>query len=239
MPKVSKESAAHVEDHGPVEDRHEDLDGYTVNFVTIQRGRSTRPRCCTGCPDDSCQCPHWGYVFKGRITFSFADHEEVFEAGDAFYIPPGHVPRPRPAPSSSSSAPAGPADRDRRDDEERTSTRYGLEPFVLAVRLTCSYLRCRCRSRAANEHSDAAAQLGPRGNRRGVGLGFVLFVITLGFYGWYWAFKTQEETEAAHRRRARRCAGARDLDPDQPRQRLRHPVGDRKDVRESRQAVRR
>src|SRR6476646_2654035 len=38
-----------------------------------------------------------------------------------------------------------------------------------------------------------AAQLGPRGNRRGVGLGFVLFVITRGFYGWYWAFKTQEE----------------------------------------------
>lgn len=38
-----------------------------------------------------------------------------------------------------------------------------------------------------------AAQLGPRGHRRGIGLGFVLFVVTLGFYGWYWAFKTQEE----------------------------------------------
>ena len=24
--------------------------------------------------------------------FRFADHEEVFEAGDAFYLPPGHVP---------------------------------------------------------------------------------------------------------------------------------------------------
>jgi hypothetical protein len=35
MPKVSKESAAAVEQHGPVEDRHEDLDGYTVNFVSF------------------------------------------------------------------------------------------------------------------------------------------------------------------------------------------------------------
>ena len=46
-----------------------------------------------GLPDDRCHCPHWGYVFKGRLTFRFADHEEVFEAGDAFYLPPGHIPR--------------------------------------------------------------------------------------------------------------------------------------------------
>jgi hypothetical protein len=31
-------------------------------------------------------------VFKGRLTFRYADREEVFEAGDAFYAPPGHVP---------------------------------------------------------------------------------------------------------------------------------------------------
>ena len=45
-----------------------------------------------GLPGDSCQCPHWGYVLEGRLTFRFADREEVFEAGDAFYLPPGHVP---------------------------------------------------------------------------------------------------------------------------------------------------
>ena len=38
MPKVSMASAAHVEDHGTVVDRREDLDGYTVNFVTFRRG---------------------------------------------------------------------------------------------------------------------------------------------------------------------------------------------------------
>ena len=36
-------------------------------------------------------------------------------------------------------------------------------------------------------------QVGSRGHRRSVGLGIFLFVITLGFYGWYWAFKTHEE----------------------------------------------
>lgn len=45
-----------------------------------------------GLPDDCCQCPHWGYVLKGRLTMRFADHEEMCEAGDAFYAPPGHVP---------------------------------------------------------------------------------------------------------------------------------------------------
>ena len=26
------------------------------------------------------------------MTFRFGDREEVFEAGDAFYAPPGHIP---------------------------------------------------------------------------------------------------------------------------------------------------
>ena len=91
MPKVSKESASQVEDHGPVEDRHEDLDGYTVAFVSFRQDIDGTPML-KGLPDDRCQCPHWGYVLKGRMTMRFADHEEVFEAGDAFYAPPGHVP---------------------------------------------------------------------------------------------------------------------------------------------------
>ena len=35
MPKVSRESATNVEDHGPVQDRRDDLDDYTVNFLTF------------------------------------------------------------------------------------------------------------------------------------------------------------------------------------------------------------
>jgi hypothetical protein len=91
MPKVSKESASGGGDHGIVDDRSEDLEGYTINFVTFREDIDHSPLL-RGLPDDRCQCPHWGYVFKGRLTFRFGDREEVFEAGDAFYAPPGHVP---------------------------------------------------------------------------------------------------------------------------------------------------
>ena len=35
MPKVSKDSAAQIEDHGPVRDRHQDLDGYTITSFAL------------------------------------------------------------------------------------------------------------------------------------------------------------------------------------------------------------
>ena len=90
MPKVSRESAQ-VEDHGPVEDRHDDIEGYTVSFVSFREDIDATPLL-KGLPDDRCQCPHWGYLTKGRVTFRYGDRDEVFEAGDAFYTPPGHIP---------------------------------------------------------------------------------------------------------------------------------------------------
>jgi hypothetical protein len=93
MPKTSKETAR-VEHHGPVTDRHAELDGYTVNIVTFDQDIDTAPLL-KGLPGDACSCPHWGYVLKGRVSFTFTDREgeEVFEAGDAFYLPPGHIQR--------------------------------------------------------------------------------------------------------------------------------------------------
>jgi len=90
MPKVSNENAQ-VEDHGVVLDRRGEIDGYTVNIVEFRQDMDHTPLL-KGLPDDRCQCPHWGYVLKGRLTYRFADHDEVFEAGDAFYLPPGHIP---------------------------------------------------------------------------------------------------------------------------------------------------
>ncbi|MDX6667979.1 MAG: hypothetical protein QOK04_1359 [Solirubrobacteraceae bacterium] len=90
MPKLSKDTAQY-EDHGPVVECHADMDGYTVNFVTFKQDMDHTPML-KGLPDDKCQCPHWGYVLKGRLTFRSADGDEVFEAGDAFYLPPGHIP---------------------------------------------------------------------------------------------------------------------------------------------------
>lgn len=91
MPKVSRESAANVADMGLAEDRGEELDGYAVTFVTIRQDADLAPML-KGLPDDRCQCPHWGYVFSGTLTWRYADHEEVCEAGDAYYAPPGHTP---------------------------------------------------------------------------------------------------------------------------------------------------
>ena len=33
----------------------------------------------------------------------------------------------------------------------------------------------------------------PIGLPRGIGFGILLFIVTLGFYGWYWVYKTEEE----------------------------------------------
>ncbi|MFN8516115.1 MAG: hypothetical protein U0232_21710 [Thermomicrobiales bacterium] len=45
-----------------------------------------------GLPNDECQCPHWGYVIKGTLRYRSRDREEVFSAGDAYYVGPGHIP---------------------------------------------------------------------------------------------------------------------------------------------------
>jgi mannose-6-phosphate isomerase-like protein (cupin superfamily) len=91
MPKVSRDSATQGGDFGPVVDRHDQLEGYSVNFTTFNEDIDATPLM-KGLPDDRCQRPHWGYVINGKATFRYADREEVFEAGDAFYTPPGHVP---------------------------------------------------------------------------------------------------------------------------------------------------
>src|SRR5438067_8662110 len=91
VPKVSKENATKGGDHGVVVDRAEELDGYTVNFVTFRQDIDHGPFL-KGLPDDRCQCPHWGYVIKGKVTYHYGDHSETIEAGEAYFAPPGHTP---------------------------------------------------------------------------------------------------------------------------------------------------
>jgi len=91
MAKVSKETASDVREFGPVTDRREEMDGYTVEFVSFAAD-SNLDGPLQALPGGMCQCPHWGYVIAGRMRFVFGDEEEVYEAGDAFYQPPGHRP---------------------------------------------------------------------------------------------------------------------------------------------------
>lgn len=45
-----------------------------------------------GLPNDSCHCPHWGYIMQGAFRFIYDDgSEEVFREGEMFYAPPGHT----------------------------------------------------------------------------------------------------------------------------------------------------
>jgi hypothetical protein len=91
MPKVSKETASQVQEFGPVIDRREEMDGYTVDFISFGAD-SDLDEPLQALPGGACQCPHWGYVISGRMRFVFGDHEESYETGDAFYQPPGHRP---------------------------------------------------------------------------------------------------------------------------------------------------
>ena len=91
MPKFSKQTATNVKEMGPVTDRPMQLGNLTASITTFHADIDGTPMM-KGLPDDRCQCAHWGYVLKGKVTFRYAKGEEVFEAGDAFYTPPGHIP---------------------------------------------------------------------------------------------------------------------------------------------------
>jgi hypothetical protein len=91
MPKASKDTASQVEDMGVMVGHYEQLDGYTVGFEAFRDDADATPLM-KGLPDDRCQSPHWGYVVSGAVTFKYADHDETYESGDAYYAPPGHIP---------------------------------------------------------------------------------------------------------------------------------------------------
>ena len=92
MPNASKTTTSeHIEVEG-YEGHFEDFGPYTVGFERYTADADLAPFF-VGLPDDRCQCPHMGYVVKGKVKFTFADGmEEVYEAGDAYYAPPGHNP---------------------------------------------------------------------------------------------------------------------------------------------------
>jgi hypothetical protein len=91
MSKAAKHSTPTTMDFEIAEDRSCALDDFTVNFVTIRRDHDLAPMLAS-LPGGMCQCPHWGVITAGRMTVRYADREEVFEAGDAYYMPPGHTP---------------------------------------------------------------------------------------------------------------------------------------------------
>jgi hypothetical protein len=95
MPRASKTTAARAASGPGYEGRFDELGDYTVSFEQFSEGGDLAPLF-RGLLDDRCQCPHWGIVLKGRLTFTYADGEDVVEAGEAYYAPPGHTPAAAP-----------------------------------------------------------------------------------------------------------------------------------------------
>jgi hypothetical protein len=91
MPSASKDQAPVEVDNELIEGRYVELDGYTVGFETFKQDFDPAPLF-RGLPDDRCQSAHWGYVLSGQLVFKYADHDETFVAGDAYYGAPGHTP---------------------------------------------------------------------------------------------------------------------------------------------------
>ena len=91
MPRTRKDEATIGIDEPVIEGRYVEMGDYTVAFETFRADIDPAPLF-AGLPDDRCQCPHWGYVISGRLVMRYPDHEETFTAGDAYYIPPGHLP---------------------------------------------------------------------------------------------------------------------------------------------------
>jgi hypothetical protein len=92
VPKASRSTASESVELEGYEGHLEKLEGgYTVAFETYTQDADMTPLF-KGLPDDRCQCEHWGYVLRGRLTYRTNAGEEVFEAGDAYYVGPGHIP---------------------------------------------------------------------------------------------------------------------------------------------------
>lgn len=62
-----------------------------VMWGTVKQGFDMSDRF-AGLPDDACQLPHWGYCLEGSFRVRYTDgSDETVSAGEAFYLPPGHV----------------------------------------------------------------------------------------------------------------------------------------------------
>jgi hypothetical protein len=69
--------------------RFADWGGMTVVFERIAAGQDVSSML-EELPDGRCQANHWGYLLKGRVVADYGSHEETIEAGQAYYVAPGH-----------------------------------------------------------------------------------------------------------------------------------------------------
>jgi hypothetical protein len=90
--KIKKEDIpVTMEGPGTVMRAQPDLGGMTAAFNEVPKGTDFTPLL-KGLDNDSCHCPHWGYVFKGAIRIKYDDGtQELTKAGDVYYWKSGHT----------------------------------------------------------------------------------------------------------------------------------------------------
>lgn len=76
---------------GGLELRYIPVGDMILSFYQIPKGTDFASLL-KGLPDDMCQCRHWGHLSKGRILVHSKAGDETVEAGQVFYMAPGHVP---------------------------------------------------------------------------------------------------------------------------------------------------
>jgi|SRR5215204_3742762 len=65
--------------------------GMTVAFNELPAGTDFTPMF-QGLKNNSCHCPHWGYLLEGELLIKYDDGtEEIITTGDVFYLQPGHT----------------------------------------------------------------------------------------------------------------------------------------------------
>lgn len=90
--KIKKEDiTVTMEAPGTIMRAQEGFGGQTVAYHELPKGTDFTPLL-KGLANNSCHCPHWGYVFEGAMRVIYDDgNEELISAGDAFYLPGGHT----------------------------------------------------------------------------------------------------------------------------------------------------
>jgi hypothetical protein len=74
-----------------METKAEEWGDLTIRHITVPAHNDVTDLL-KGLPGDLCQCPHWGLMLAGSIHARYADgSEELTEAGEFYYWPPGHT----------------------------------------------------------------------------------------------------------------------------------------------------
>ena len=80
-----------MEGPGTIMRRESGFGKMDVTYSELPAGTDFTPLL-KGLANDSCHCPHWGYIIQGAFRIIYDDgNEETLTTGDVFYLPPGHT----------------------------------------------------------------------------------------------------------------------------------------------------